>query len=43
MTTFDVPESAPENTLETTYFMLFFKNLPENFKKKLVIKFTLMK
>ena len=43
MATFGVPESTPENTLETTYFMLFLKNLTENFKKKLVIKFALMK
>ena len=34
--------SAPETTLETTYFMLFLKNLTKNLEKKLVIKSVLM-
>ena len=34
--------SAPETALETTYFMLFLKNLTKNLKKKLVIMFVWM-
>ena len=41
--TFSAPESASENYLQTTYFMLFLKNLTKNLEKKLVIKFVLMK
>ena len=38
--TFSAPESASENYLQTTYFMLFLKNLTKNLEKKLVIKFV---
>ena len=38
--TFSAPENAPN--LETTYFMLFLKNVTKNLEKKLVIKFVLM-
>ena len=34
--------SSPEIALETTYFMLFVKNLNENLEKKLVIMFVSM-
>ena len=40
--TFSAYESAPETNLETTYFMLFLKNLTKILEKKLVIKFVLM-
>ena len=34
--------SAPETALESTYFMLFLKNLTKNCEKKLVIMFVSM-
>ena len=34
--------SAPETSLESTYFMLLPKNLTKNLEKKLVIKFVLI-
>ena len=34
--------SAPETALETTYFMLFLKNLTKNLEKKLMIVFFLI-
>ena len=34
--------SAPETALETTYFMLFLKNLTKNLEKKLMIVFVLI-
>ena len=40
--TFSPPESAPKTALETTYFMLFLKNLTKNLEKKLMIVFVLI-
>ena len=34
--------SGPETALETTYFMLFLKNLTKNLEKKLMIVFLLI-
>ena len=36
------PESAHETALETTYFMLFLKNLNKHLEKKLMIVFVLI-
>ena len=38
--TFSAPESAHETNLETTYFMLFLKNLTKNLEKKVVVNFV---
>ena len=38
--TFSAPESAHKTNLETTYFMLFLKNLTKNLEKKLVVNFV---
>ena len=40
--TFIAPKSAPETALETTYFMLFLKNLTKDLEKKLVIVFAVI-
>ena len=40
--TFSATERAPETALESTYFMLFLKNLTKNLEKKLMIKFALI-
>ena len=34
--------SAPKSTLQTRFFMLFFKNLTKNVGKKLMIVFVLI-
>ena len=40
--TFSTYKDAPKIALETTYFMLFYKNLSKNSEKKLVFMFILM-
>ena len=40
--TFCTPGSAPETALESTYFMLFLKNVTKNSEKKLVIMLVLI-
>ena len=40
--TFSTPDIAPKTALETTYFILFLKNLTKNLEKKLMIVFVLI-
>ena len=40
--TFSALENVPETALETTYFMLFLKNVTKNLEKKLMIVFVLI-